>query len=660
MLSIDPSSTAACSVSSGVVSFTGAGICVIDANQGGDANYSAAAQLQQAVMVSAAQTTSSLQSVTFTATVTSNTSGTPTGSVIFVIDLAPQPPVALAAGVATLTTSTLAAGPHIIGVEYAGDGNYLPSSDAVFQSVNQIGTTTTVVSTHNPSNFGDPVTFTVTVTPHSGGAANGTVTLFIDGAAQVPVALGGSVVTFTTSSLSAADHTIGATYSGDASHSGSLAANLTQHVLASGSITIAEVTDGTDDTFPFTSSTPALNLSVATSGGTGRSAPVTVSAGHYTVAATSMAADGFALTSISCGNGSTTDPAAGTADIAVASGEAVTCTFSSKNTRKAAENLISDFLQTRGDIILDNQPDVQQQIDRLNGVIPGGDSFASNLMTDLMALAPVDGGPTTISTSLGAIRAAMGDKQPSAFDMWFRGTLGHYATASATGNFDLAYLGADYVVNRNLLVGGLFQLDNLSQDSTTALPSMASGLGWLAGPYATVRLSDNLFFDIRGEAGRSANKISPDGTYTDDVGATRWLFDSSLTGQWTSGAWTFAPGVRLSHFQETSDSYTDSLGVFVPQVATGISQVALSPALSYRFVLGDNTAVTLGARLSGILDFDYRGTSARQNGFEGQAQGTVGLQLPGGAHLGAAVNVGAQPDGTFHFLGGSLSASLPL
>ena len=51
VLSIDSSSSAVCSISAGVVSFTGAGSCVIDANQAGNANWTAAPQVQQSFLV---------------------------------------------------------------------------------------------------------------------------------------------------------------------------------------------------------------------------------------------------------------------------------------------------------------------------------------------------------------------------------------------------------------------------------------------------------------------------------------------------------------------------------------------------------------------------------------------------------------------------------
>lgn len=94
---IDASSTAVCSLSSGNVSFIGIGECVIDANQAGDATFAPADQVQQAVTVKAAQSAApsatsltktyrhrfSRNPATFTATVTSNGHPMARGTVTF-------------------------------------------------------------------------------------------------------------------------------------------------------------------------------------------------------------------------------------------------------------------------------------------------------------------------------------------------------------------------------------------------------------------------------------------------------------------------------------------------------------------------------------------------------------------------------------------------
>lgn len=52
-LTVDASSTSVCAISADTVTFTGAGLCTIDANQPGDATHDAAPQIQQAVVVTA-------------------------------------------------------------------------------------------------------------------------------------------------------------------------------------------------------------------------------------------------------------------------------------------------------------------------------------------------------------------------------------------------------------------------------------------------------------------------------------------------------------------------------------------------------------------------------------------------------------------------------
>jgi sugar lactone lactonase YvrE len=81
-------------------------------------------------------------------------------------------------------------------------------------------TTVALVSSPNPSNFSQNVTFTATVTTGKGtGNLTGTVT-FSDGATmlQAGVPLSGGVASFTTPSLSVGSHSITASYNGDPTH----------------------------------------------------------------------------------------------------------------------------------------------------------------------------------------------------------------------------------------------------------------------------------------------------------------------------------------------------------------------------------------------------------------------------------------------------------
>ncbi len=121
-------------------------------------------------------------------------------------------------GHATLTTSALTADKHFITASYSGDSNFSAGNSSLIQIVHASGTTTALASSPNPSNSGQPVTFTATVAaaPPGSGTPTGQVT-FQDGntvLAQAPLNASG-VVSFSTSSLALGNHTVTAVYASD-------------------------------------------------------------------------------------------------------------------------------------------------------------------------------------------------------------------------------------------------------------------------------------------------------------------------------------------------------------------------------------------------------------------------------------------------------------
>jgi Bacterial Ig-like domain (group 3)/MBG domain (YGX type)/GON domain len=133
VISVDGASTSgACKVSSAVVSFSGVGTCVIDANQAATKDYAAAPQVQQkfvieqpttTVVTSSANPSISGQSITLTATVAgpAGSSHVPGGTITFENGSTKLGTATLSNGTATLTSSTLSQATHAITVVYGGD-----------------------------------------------------------------------------------------------------------------------------------------------------------------------------------------------------------------------------------------------------------------------------------------------------------------------------------------------------------------------------------------------------------------------------------------------------------------------------------------------------------------------------------------------------------
>jgi len=131
--------------------------------------------------------------------------------------------------VATFSTSSLSVGSHSITAQYNGDSNYSGSTSPPFTQMvtGKINTITTLTSSPNPSNNGQTVTFTATVSPS---AASGTVQFF-DGATSLGTSnLVSGAATLQTSNLSPGKHSITAQYGGDSTNNGSTSAVLSQNV----------------------------------------------------------------------------------------------------------------------------------------------------------------------------------------------------------------------------------------------------------------------------------------------------------------------------------------------------------------------------------------------------------------------------------------------
>ncbi len=159
-------------------SFATAGTYSISAKYNGDSNNTGSTSSTLSQVVAAATTTtlvSSLnpsligQAVTFTATVRSTAGTPPNGEIVTfynasaVLGTAP-----LSGGIASLTTSSLPAGIYTITATYSGDANFAASTSPglrqVVNSTTKSATSTTLISSLNPSVYGQKVTWTAMVT----------------------------------------------------------------------------------------------------------------------------------------------------------------------------------------------------------------------------------------------------------------------------------------------------------------------------------------------------------------------------------------------------------------------------------------------------------------------------------------------------------------
>lgn len=157
--------------------------------------------------------------VTFTATVVAFPgSGVPTGNVTFNNGTTALGTGTLnASGVASFTSSTLAAGTYAVTAAYAGDAGNNPSTSTAVTETVTAATTTTLSAAPTSAAIGASVTFTATVAESPGGAVpTGSVT-FASGATMLGTGTlnAAGVAAYTTSSLAAGAYSVTVVYGGD-------------------------------------------------------------------------------------------------------------------------------------------------------------------------------------------------------------------------------------------------------------------------------------------------------------------------------------------------------------------------------------------------------------------------------------------------------------
>lgn len=447
--------------------------------------------------------------------------------------------------------------------------------------------------------------------------------------------------------------------------------------VTTGQVTFVAKVSGGDTTIGLTSPTIALAVSLTTVNGEVQQTVANVASGAHAVTLPDLTVLGFGWTAISCNDGdSTIDLASLTISLELGVGEDLTCTLELVETRAATSQMIADFLGARNAQILANQPGFSRRWGRLNG---GGDP--SFLTTSVLGFSQSFAFPFQVNVSENALIYAATfsglsgspverSSRVGSFDIWSEGRVSRFDdSTSDDGLFAIVHGGVDYRFSEDILLGISVSVDWTEQDNAANAGHVSghvSGTGWMAGPYATVRLDEQVFVDVRAAWGQSSNEISPFGTYTDSFDTTRWLIAGSIGGVYVQAGWTFAPVVSLQYIEEHQGAYVDSLNVLIPNQTIAQGDVRFEPQLSYSLVLTDGTFLRPWVRVAGVYTFgDGDGASAGSlarefDGLTSALHTGLDLMMPGGATFAVAGQVDGLGADDVSSYGGSISLSLPL
>lgn len=315
------------------------------------------------------------------------------------------------------------------------------------------------------------------------------------------------------------------------------------------------------------------------------------------------------------------------------------------------ESVMRNFMLRRANILIDEEPDLAGRLtgdfgnvtaNNLLGVAGGGqkDNFDLSFQTSLRAITEVE---------RAASDAAMAEFQEghegfsasgdalSKFDVWVKGKFIHSDADEWHSNIGLFYLGADYRFNDDLLFGVMGQFDWTREKTDTheypvdqhievhgpghfSEGTETSGIGWMAGPYAAMRITDNLYIDGRGAYGASYNEINrfPFLSGKQEFDTKRWLVRAQVTGRFpaTIGETTLSisPFVRGVYFQEETDGISEAPPWQVGAEKIKIARLTFGPKVSTQFTTSSGHRFAPYATFSGSWDASRTGEQIDSSG----------------------------------------------
>lgn len=502
----------------------------------------------------------------------------------------------------------------------------------------------TLSSSANPVVVGEMVTFTATV-PGVGATPTGTI-IFSDGPTNLAtVPLSGGTATLSISSLAIGKHNIVATYGGDAFYEGSISATLVQKISPPGSMSLdigfgssGFVSAGETIELRYTltniGSIPVNDISVADTKVTGITCPrtsigvgaVMTCTGSYVVTDADVTAGSIAFEATASGNG----------------GEMVTSTVSIAGAAGVVSDVFEEmtrgFVETRQKLIAAGieTPSLNDRKDRSSVSLSENDGEA--VLNFVATSADLwDRGP-------GAALASGADGSP--FTFWIDGTLTLHTRSDAHGSFGLVGLGADYLVNEDLLAGVALYVDFMRDIADTG---EITGNGALIGPYVSVAIAEGMTLDAGLYYGRSWNDATANVLGTDFSGSfetERFIADIELEGEWLLDQLTIRPSGSLYLANETAESYTvtNGSGGSVDVDGFTAATVRLGTGLAVERTFALESGLDLTPELAGRIGLGGSGEDFEIDGLFGRLSG--GLTLAGDAWaLRGVLDLGADATG---------------
>lgn len=282
------------------------------------------------------------------------------------------------------------------------------------------------------------------------------------------------------------------------------------------------------------------------------------------------------------------------------------------------------FLQQRAQRLLDARPDRPRYVRKRLAAL-WGDSTQGGVAAG--AEDPVLAGMNARDETLRLYAYTNGAAAPACDglcpDVW---TEAHYTrftgTGGRSGELAVGYAGVDFLVHPAVVMGLLGQLDWMRED-VSHLGTRTESTGWMAGPYLSMRLTPDLYLDMRGAAGRSTATVKTLASLA-DFDTTRWLVHAQLTGNFRRGPLRLSPEVSVDYYSEKARDLTAATPFSLDDDPASLGRVRFGPEIARLFDAGGGIALEPHVSFAGVWDF-HRGDPEQAGGVTYDAQALRGL-----------------------------------
>lgn len=503
---------------------------------------------------------------------------------------------------ATSITATSAPGTGSVDVTVTTVGGTSSTSAADRFSYLSATTTTALISSQNPSSYGQSVTFTATLSS-SGGTPTGTVTFNDGGAAIGTSSLSAGAATFATTTLAVGHHAITATYNGSPAFNAS--------------------------------TSPALTQSVGIPADSAKLRALQINATKVVAQSSGQAISGAIDSAISEGfsdGGQYITPGAGGLRVNFAAAPNGTDDDKPRSASQGASAYSNGGSGRTGRAA--------------SGSSRIGDAFAA-----IDRAAPTKAPAARFKQQKDWLLWI--DVRGAGIDRWgSSGNIGTGATQATLYGQQLNLLaGLTYRARPNLLVGVVGGYENFSYTETD-INGKLRGDGWTVGAYLGWKIIPKLRYD----AALTYSGTGYDGTAGTAQGifnGNRWIFATGFTGSYSWSNFNVEPSAKIYALWERENAYVDSLGT--PQAARNFASGRASAGNKVSYPVPWLDSVLLAPYAGVYADYYFTQDDAAAiiaagavplastpllQGWSARVTGGIGARLASGAAVGFGAELG--------------------